>query len=106
MSENKRTESRAVRAAEQAAELGNWHDQVEAEREHQEEMDREFERRRLRDNELENVLDVANAERGFPPTIPLDYEESSESSESSSENPERAGMGGKRPREMKGKGQG
>jgi len=106
MCENNRTDSRVVRAKEQAAELGNWQDQVDAEREYQEELERNVLRRVEQDNDLSNILGVANAERGFPPTIPLDYEESSESSESSSENPERAGMGGKRPREMKGKGQG
>jgi len=102
MSENKRTVTRAVRDAEHAAELGNWQDEVAAalefEEENQREFDRELERRRLRDNEVENKVGVAGAEEGFPPTIPLDYEESSESSESSSENPERARTGGKRPR--------
>lgn len=102
MSENTRTVRRVVRAVEQEAELGNWQDEVAAAKEFEEENDRAFrrelERRRERDNELDNVLDVANVEKGFPPTLPLDYEESSESSESSSENPERAGTGGKRPR--------
>jgi len=107
MSENNRTEARVVRAAEQAAEQGNWEDAVAAAREFDEENDKAFkreeERRRVRDEELDNVMDVANVERGFPPTLPLDYESSDESSSSSEENPERSRTGGKRPRKMKGK---